>query len=362
MSNKFVSTGQFGVCVLLALLCAGCQNPATKKQLAMERFTIQHDNLVREYYLFSPKNSDHQTPLLIFLHGYGGTATGTEAETTNGLNRYASEYGYAVIYPQGTWFKASSTSAIVTSWNDLGGNQDRGPKGPLCSENAPKYPCPPECGDCGQCGWTSCHDDLGFLTRLINEGLEKHNLGHSGVFVSGFSNGSMMAQRLACHATQKLSAVALVGGRLEKGMDCSPDTSIPLLQINGGKDSVVPYQGELPDSDFFYTSTQEVDREWAAANACAQQPKPWLPKAVVPTSLECSVRCDSQSNEVINCLWPEGAHVWPGYAANQGNGGYCVTKEQLEFMPDQTICFETNTKTDVWGSRLVFDFFQRHRK
>ena len=325
----------------------------------MERFTLRHDSLIREYYLFNPNPKKDRQPLLIFLHGYGGTATGTEAETTNGLNRYAKKYGFAVIYPQGTWFR-TETQSIVTSWNDLGGNQDEGPEGPLCSATAPKYPCPPECGDCGRCGWASCHDDLGFLTRLIDVSKKTHGFAHSAIFISGFSNGSMMAQRLACATSEKIAGLALVGGRLEKGMQCTPKHPIPLLQINGGNDSTVPYQGQLPDSDFFYTSAKAIDREWATANGCSHTPKPWTTKSSVPETLKCSARCGAESNETINCLWPEGTHVWPGYPKDHGSGGYCVTQQQLEFMPGQTLCQTPNAQADVWGSRLVFDFFEQH--
>ncbi|MEM7282232.1 MAG: hypothetical protein AAF438_11455 [Pseudomonadota bacterium] len=329
----------------------------------MKRFALTHDGIQREYYLFDPGDAKTtQRPLLIFLHGYGGTATGTESETTNGLNRYATSHGFAVIYPQGTWFREtiSGTTNIVTSWNDLGGNRDEGPKGPLCSDDAPKYPCPAECGDCGRCGWTSCHDDLGFLQRLIDIAIDKHNADTSRIYVSGFSNGSMMAHRLACHASDKIAAAALVGGRLEKGMQCVPGNPTPLLQINGGKDLAVPYEGELPNSDFYYESATSVDFEWARANQCQEAEESWSIPVHAPSTLQCTARCAGEDKETINCLWSDGTHVWPGYPDNHGSGGYCVTSIQGPYMPGQPACVEADPDVDVWGSRLLFKFLQKH--
>ena len=92
---------------------SGCAPESDPWDPAMQRYTLQHDGLVREYFVFLPSTYDGETehPVAIFLHGYGGTATGTEAEVTQGLNQYAEEYGFVMVYPQGTWFMASVDDA-----------------------------------------------------------------------------------------------------------------------------------------------------------------------------------------------------------------------------------------------------------
>lgn len=355
--------------VMLATACA----PAIQEEArplgrsgAMQHHHLVHDGVEREYFVFTPPGRAANTtlPMLLFLHGYGGTATGTEAETTNGLNHYAAKYGYVVVYPQGTWFTSNGKDGqpyIVTSWNDLAGNQDQGPEGPLCSDDAPRYPCPPECDDCGRCGWASCHDDVGFLKRVVDEVAAALPVDPDQWYVSGFSNGSMMAHRLACETGSPFAAVALVGGRLERGFQCAPDHPVPLLQIAGSADTVVPYDGARPDSEFFYTSTATVEDGWARSNQCSEESAVWPEAASYSPKLECTSRCAGTDRETLNCLWHEGTHVWPGYPAGHGSGGYCVRAEQQTSMPQRRLCVTPDLAVDVWGSRLIFDFFERHR-
>ena len=114
----------------------------------MARHTLQHDSLEREYFVFLPSMYDgkQELPVAIFLHGYGGTATGTEAEVAQGLNRYAEEYGYVMVYPQGTWFMAGDsveTQWEATSWNHISSAIEEGRDGPICTPDVTTYPCPP---------------------------------------------------------------------------------------------------------------------------------------------------------------------------------------------------------------------------
>ncbi len=339
---------------------------------SMQRHTLVHDGLTREYFIFDPPGGvkrEQGNPLLIFLHGYGGTATGTEAETTNGLNRYAARYGYSVVYPQGTWFESHSDSGveIVSSWNDLGGNQDDGPLGPLCAADAPRYPCPPECGECGRCGWASCHDDVGFLSALIAHLRQSDTVDADNLFIAGFSNGSMMAHRMACVQSHNLKAAALIGGRLELGYSCTPEKVLPLMQLSGKKDSVVPYEGVRAGTKFYYTSVAQVQADWAVANACTEPVAPWPVfqnvadiKKSAP-QLECGLQCAGSNRELLSCLWVEGAHVWPGYPEGHGSGGYCASALQKPGMPAATLCVEPDITANDWGSHLIFSFFERHR-
>ena len=78
--------------VLAAALIAACGDSGSEPP-GMTRHTLEHDGIGREYFVFLPSSYDatNRYPAAIFMHGYGGTATGTEAEVTNGLTRYADE-------------------------------------------------------------------------------------------------------------------------------------------------------------------------------------------------------------------------------------------------------------------------------
>jgi poly(3-hydroxybutyrate) depolymerase len=332
----------------------------------MSRHTIRHDGLEREYFVYLPQGyaNGSELPVVFFLHGYGGSATGTEAETTNGLNRYAEDYGYIMVYPQGTWFWSDGSSDDrweVTSFNHVSSTFDEGPEGPLCTPDAVKYPCPPECGECGRCAWISCHDDLGFLEKLFETTATDLKVDRRRFYLSGFSSGSMMAQYVGCEASDWFAAVALVGGRVPRGYQCSPTKSLPLLQITGARDETVPNDGRAASDGFFYSTTDATAIQWNEGTGCADEAQPWSNVITEENGLQCSAACADTDRESIDCLWPAGDHHWPGYPAGHGTNGYCVTALQQASMPEQTPCVEPDIEVDVWGSRLVFEFFESHQ-
>ena len=65
----------------------------------------------REYLIFLPTSyiSEGEIPLVVGLHGYTGTASGFEKETTKGMNLHAEYRNYIAVYPQGVnfWGKAN---------------------------------------------------------------------------------------------------------------------------------------------------------------------------------------------------------------------------------------------------------------
>ncbi len=350
--------------LLVAVLVGACTGGAGNDRAGMARYTLEHDGLEREYFVYLPAAYDgtDEYPAAIFMHGYGGSATGTEAEVTNGLTRYAEEYGYVMVFPQSTWFMSEGPEAErweVTSWNHISDGFDKGPAGPICTEEAESYPCPPECGNCGRCGWASCHDDVGFLEALVARFTAQFAIDEDRVYVSGFSNGALMTNRIACDASQLFAAAALIGGRVEPGFECTPEVAVPLLQINGGRDEVVPHDGSVSNAGFYYASTESIAREWNAGEACMADTKDWLPP-VGKDALQCTAACEGTRRESIDCLWPEGDHRWPGTSGRRGSDGYCVTELQAASMPDRTICVAPDPAQEVWGSRLMFQFFDGH--
>ncbi|NNF39906.1 MAG: hypothetical protein HKN64_00920 [Woeseiaceae bacterium] len=330
----------------------------------MKRFTLEHDGLEREYFVFLPSSyGSAELPVAVFMHGYGGSATGTEAEVTNGLNRYAEDSGYVMVYPQSTWFMAGGSTEErweVSSWNHISDGFDKGPAGPICTPDVVPYPCPPECGSCGECGWASCHDDVGFLKKLLERIVADLSVDAKRTYAAGFGNGAMMAHRMACEASERFAAVALVGGRVEPGFECTPTEALPLLQVNGGGDEVVPADGRVSDEGYLYASTAAVAELWNDGAACATKKKSWTSAALTNVPVQCTVACANTGHESIDCLWPDGGHHWPGTQASRGSNGYCVTALQADSMPEQALCIAPDSGQDVWGSRLLFEFFDTH--
>jgi polyhydroxybutyrate depolymerase len=332
----------------------------------MTRHVLKHDGLVREYFVFLPSSyaGMQARPVAIFMHGYGGTATGTEAEVEQGLNFYAEKYGYIMVYPQSTWFMAGDSAETrweVTSWNHLSGNFDTGPGGPICEKEYPGELCAPECGSCSKCAWTSCHDDIGFLEKLVAEVSADLHVDRNSIFVAGFSNGAMMANRIGCEASELFAAVALIGGRLERGYGCTPEKKLPLLQINGGQDRTVPYDGSLSSGQYYFASTTDISERWNEGESCAVERDAWSSPVTAGQAVHCTIACADTDHPSIDCVWPEGDHRWPGTPGFRGSNGYCVTELQSASMPEQLLCIAPDYTVDKWGSRLLFEFFDKHR-
>jgi polyhydroxybutyrate depolymerase len=346
-----------------ALVIASCVSDETELK-PMTRYVLEHDGLEREYFVFLPStyNGEKDHPVAIFMHGYGGTATGTEAEVAQGLNSYAEKFGYVMVYPQSTWFIAGDspeTQWEATTWNHISDGFDKGPDGPICTDDAAEFPCPPECGDCGKCGWASCNDDVGFLKSLVATVSTDFEIDENSFFVTGFSNGAMMTNRIACEASELFAAAALVGGRVEPGFECTPTRALPLLQINGGSDKTVPHDGHASNGGYFFASTTSVTEHWNSGDACTVEA--WLSPTIENENVQCTITCSDTDHPVIDCIWPEGNHRWPGTADFRGSNGYCVSELQSASMPEQTICIAPDPESEFWGSQLVFEFFDEHR-
>ncbi len=103
-------------------------------------------------------NGNNLTPLVISLHGYGGTARRNEEAT--GFTEKSNNEGFIVVYPEG----------IRQSWN-----------GPYC---------------CGE-AYTNNIDDIDFIRKLINRLEQEYKIDPDRIYVAGFSNGAIMAYRLA---------------------------------------------------------------------------------------------------------------------------------------------------------------------
>ncbi len=302
--------------------------------------------------------------MVMTLHGYGTSATGVAIETTTGFNHYAERKDFIAVYPQGSHFvtkKENGEEDFVSSWNDLAGNKSSSPEGPMCTADSHKYPCPPECGECGKCHWTSCYDDLGFIRNLLEEIKMEFTSDVKRHYLIGVSNGAMMAQRLACEFDGEFAAVALTIGRLERGYSCTPSSPMALLQLNGGLDTTVPPDGGPSADGFYYTPSREVSKSWARQAQCSSTVQRWSNKITLEQGLLCNMYsdCNDKQVEVIDCLWPEGKHVWPG---NIGGGGWCVNETQKESVPTLPLCKTISKESRIWGSDLIWNFFSQHKR
>jgi polyhydroxybutyrate depolymerase len=164
-----------------ALLLLACSS-TTSNVRADSLHTLTYDGLERTYILHVPPsyNERHPVPLVISLHGGGGNA-GHQRRVSD-FNRLADEKGFIVVYPNGT---GQRQDAILT-WNG---------------------------GACCGYAMTNNVDDVGFIRALIAELSNAYAIDPKRIYVTGISNGGIMAYRLACEASDVIAAIAPWRGR-----------------------------------------------------------------------------------------------------------------------------------------------------
>jgi polyhydroxybutyrate depolymerase len=170
------------------------------------RITIPGDSQHPPVSLHVPaKTSTTSRALVLVLPGAGQTAADIAQYT--GYSRLADQRGFLVAYPT-----ASGTRPF---WNVSG--------------TTPGKP-----------------DDVRYLRTAIATLVKVACADPRRVSMTGVSNGGGMTARMACDAADLLAAAAPVAGGYSTLPDCRPERPLPILEIHGEKDTVVPYAGKGP--------------------------------------------------------------------------------------------------------------------
>jgi polyhydroxybutyrate depolymerase len=248
--------------------------------------TFKIDGRTREYYLYTPENIKEGAPLVLVLHGYGGTAMGIRKYS--GMDQIADKNGFVVCYPQ-----ANSGKGGNRAWNVGYSNYEV--------------------------------DDVKFLTSLIKHLQKENNLSTNNTFCTGMSNGGDMTILLACKRPDMLAAVAPVVGCLmnwvyEAGKSSSP---IPIFMTNGTNDRTTLWKGEKeyeakPIKG--YMSTPDMVKFWVKKNEAKKVSEETLPNNDTSDGSEIKVEKWSDSTNK-HPVWlyslVGGGHDWPGAYGNK---------------------------------------------
>lgn len=250
-------------------------------------------------------------PLVIALHGNGGTAARLNHGTRYGLTRQADARGWVLVIPQG----------ISESWNDHRPFKEQALQGV---------------------------DDVGFLTQLIDRAHADYGIDTDRVFIVGASNGGAMALTFAVEASERVRAVAaVVMGLPAIHEHHPPKRPVSVLMINGERDPIVPYAGGdiLGKRGRVLSSPASLDW-WATHDGCAQtRPEIQLPdldptdgtRVFVERREDCT---DGASVELYRV--EGGGHTWPG---------------GRPYAPQRIV---GRTSHDIDASQVAFAFFASH--
>ncbi len=258
-----------------------------------EQFTFDHNGVEREYLLHLPDNLSPSAPLVFVLHGY--TSSASNISVYSGMTRQADLHGFAVCYPQGT-----EDFRGTTHWNANLSISDT--------------------------------DDIGFLSELSSFLHEEYNLSADNTFSCGMSNGGFMSYTLACERPDVFKAIASVTGTMS-GYDwnnCNPDKPVPVFQISGVDDNVVPYDGNWNPGGGWGggPGAEGVNEFWTTTNQTDI-----LETTEISSNLNAQYYTSSDEDN-NNQVWfypiENWGHDWPG-AWNQSRSGILAAEEIWEF-------------------------------
>jgi polyhydroxybutyrate depolymerase len=246
--------------------------------------SIEHQERTRSLVLHLPQRAAKARPLIVVLHG--GGSSGESMEETTGLSRIADREGIVVAYPDGI----GGPHGFGRAWN---------------------------AGHC--CGMAHAMgvDDPDFIEVLIDELASRFALDRSRIFVVGYSNGGLLALRVAGKMGDRLAGLGVYAATLPgTGPIVGPVPDYPppsramsAILIHAVGDPRVPYWGaeQLERTQASFRHTSEF---FAAAARCPEQPRRFFASRG-GAQLERYVGCaDGTAVEMITLYdWD---HEWPG--------------------------------------------------
>ena len=96
-------------------------------------------------------------------------------------------------------------------------------------------------GKCCGPAAASGQDSVGMVAAMMNELHHAHAFDTHRAYAAGFSNGGMLAYRMACERPTLFAAIAVVAGAYVN--DCVPQHPVALMAVHGTADTSVPFLG-----------------------------------------------------------------------------------------------------------------------
>ena len=183
--------------------------------------TLELDGFTRLWYEYVPesvKGSDAEVPLVVCMHGRGGSAE--SFLSLSGMSRVAEERDFIVVFPEAGVYQQRPTGLRnILLWNGFYGNERI--------------------------------DDVGFIRKMVEDVQSRHAIDRTRIYACGQSSGGMMTSQLALSCPELFAAVspwsAIVDPEHELVLPEKIDPAVPYLFLFGDTDwlCVDRKEGEL---------------------------------------------------------------------------------------------------------------------
>lgn len=281
-----------------------------------KRFRFKHDGQARRYLVHVPANYDRQRewPVVVLLHGAGGTARWTLLET--GMAEKADQAGFLLVLPEGLPPEPAKAAMFLynpPSWNDGS-------------------------------GYWSSQDDVGYIEEVLKDLPRHFSIDDTRIYLTGFSNGASFSFRLACELPDTFAALAPIAGHcfLENPVVAN---GIPTLYTVGDQDPLIPMNGGTVSSpwgfDMVKPTVEQTWQRWAKAIGCDTNPQE---STRFPGVVTYEYPAQSKYGSFICHVIQGHGHHWPG--------GRAELKEKLA----GPIANTWHANDELWN------FFQKHQR
>ncbi len=276
-------------------------------------FEMEYQNIKRKNVIYYPSFYEkvnkniinqkiHTFPLIISLHGGGGSFDSNLILSKGRLLELKERYNFFLLLPEG----------YKNQWND-GRNFD------------------PQIHSL---------DDVGYLKALIKYTIENFPINRDKIFIFGISNGGMMSFRFACESAEWIEGFASIAATMPKNLknQCKPHKKLNILLIHGTKDPFVPFEGGL---------VKVINRQRGEVLSIEESLQFWLNKN------QCSkterIKTIQKEKEIFTEIFEyecyekkikffkihNGGHTWPG--GYQYLPEWLIGKTSKDFFADEEI-------------------------
>ncbi len=252
-------------------------------------YTFAHEGIERRFQIYIPADHVDGRPLVLVLHGGGGSAS--QMFRRHPLETEADARGLVIVAAQGT----STTSDTSFEWNNQA----------LLDDGV---------------------DDVGYLEEVITGVTAELGIDEHRRYLAGFSGGASMSIRFAAEKSEYIAAIATFAGKVGISIAGAPFAFPPVpttplsVQLTYGTEDP-NYEGEIKDGARSTSGREGIDW-WAASLDCATTPATTVASPITSDTFACP-------SGVVRMNTVQGMpHMWPETPADPLAG----TAHLLDFL------------------------------
>lgn len=177
--------------LILFLIVTICLQSATAQTNVVD--SVFHQLTWRTFKIHLPASYTNGTPIPLVVALHGGGHNADTMEYISNLSLKADLENFIVVYPNAREF-------ITTNWN---------------------------AGNCCGASANLNVDDVGFISKMMDDLQNNYAIDSNRVYLTGASNGGMLAYRIACELPQLFAAIVPVATTMLTNAPCTPFSRSP---------------------------------------------------------------------------------------------------------------------------------------